>query len=119
MCDVGSVMLLSLCLDSHRNSGQQHKTCTWESKQICTVSPELMEPLLPLQAREAAITEERRRGAAVIERQLVKRKIAAQQEQERREQVRITFSGRHAEPEIRDGCTQAQHRVLSASGPLI
>lgn len=65
-----------------------------------------MKPLLPLQAREAAIFEERRRGAAVIERQLVERKIAAQQEQERREQVRIACSGRHAEPEMRDGCIE-------------
>ena len=78
-----------------------------------------MKPLLPLQAREAAIIEERRRGAAVIERQLVERKIAAQQEQERREQVRIACSGRHAEPEIRDGCYRAQHRDPSASGHLI
>lgn len=78
-----------------------------------------MKPWVPLQAREAAITEERRRGAAVIERQLVERKIAAQQEQERREQVRIARSGRHAEPEMRDGCNRAQHSVLSASGHLI
>lgn len=43
----------------------------------------------PVQARDAAILEERRRGATIIERQLVERQLAAQQEQARREQVGI------------------------------